>query len=264
MAKGDFEVIVVDELFHLRPGFRVPLGFNCVHIPPPRPKPYYDNSTGFNQALRLARGELVCFFVDYMWVEPDYLQKHWGFYKSQEGWTLSGYIDRYEFPKLHDDMIQSGLWSTFAQPFTPTHFTTHRPVYKERKGGVGIMHTDGRVEIPGDKIYLIPDSIPLAVLKQLNGLDEAYDGGYGVNDIDVGVRANMLGHRFALDPALVARKLGTPQMSARIPGVKKPYRRDLEWEESWRENFAMFQNRMQAIREGRESIAVPEGRGAWQ
>jgi len=256
MDKADLEVIVVDELFHLRPDFRHRCAFQCDHMAPWRAKDHYDNSTGFNQALSQARGELVCFLVDYMFVDPDYLQRHWDFYKSHEGWSLSGYIDRYDFPKLRED-AHNGLWSMFAEPFTPTHFSAHSPVYRERKGGAGIL-TETCIEMPGEKIYLIPDSVPMAVLRKLNGLDEIYNGAYGVNDIDVGVRANMVGHRFALDPTLVARKLGTPSLSAKIPGLNKPKTR------TWDDNYAIFQLRMEAIRKGREPVAVPLERGAWR
>ena len=78
------------------------------------------------------------------------------------------------------------------------------------------------------------------------------------NDIDFGVRANMLGHRFMLDTSLLAYKMGTPELSAKIPGVKKPKTKTPE------ENYAIFQKRIQAIKEGRETLAVPEGRGAWR
>lgn len=266
MDKADFEVVVVDELFHLRPDFRHRCAFQCDHMAPWRAKDHYDNGAGFNQALSQARGELVCFFVDFMHVDPGYLERHWQWYKDNPGWTLTGYIDRYDFPKLREH-AHEGLWSMFAEPFTPTYFWTHRPVYSERKGGKGTFAESKYgfcVEITGDKIYLIPDSVPMAVLRKLNGIDEIYDGGYGVNDIDLGVRANMVGHRFALDSTFIARKLGTPSLSGRIPGLKKPYRGNLTREQSWQQNYAVYERRMEAIRDGREPVAVPPGRGAFR
>src|SRR5690349_12875689 len=92
MSKEDFEVIVIDELYKFR---FAPLTKPYVHLPRFRPKEYYDNTAGFNEALSVARGELVCFFIDYMWCQPDYLQRHWDFYQDNPGWTLSGYTNRY-------------------------------------------------------------------------------------------------------------------------------------------------------------------------
>jgi hypothetical protein len=225
-------------------------------VKPWRAKDFYDNSAAFNMALSIAEGKLVCFFIDYMWVEPDYLQRHWDFYKANPGWSLSGYTDRFDFPALRED-AENGLWSMFKEPFDPAYFRRAQPVYEERKGHHRIIHSDGRVEMPGHLIYLIPDSVPMDVLKALNGLDEIYDGAYGTNDICLGVRANLVGHRFLLDPTLIAKKLGVPETSKNIPGVKKP---KIETQD----NLALFRQRLKAISEGRETVAVPEGRGAFR
>lgn len=56
---------------------------------------------------------------------------------------------------------------------------------------------------------------------------------------------------------MIAKKIGTPELSAKIPGVKKPKIRTPE------DNYRMYQERIKAIIEGREPIATPEGRGAW-
>jgi hypothetical protein len=257
MDKRDFEVIIVDELFEQRRGLHKRFDFNCVHAPPDKKVEYYDNGRAFNQALRLASGELICFFIDYMHVDIDYLERHWEFYSQNPGWTSTGFLDRYGFPILRPD-ADNGMWSMFATEFDRKYFSENEPVYRERKGGAGIIHPDGRIEMPGEKIYLIPDSVPMEVAKKLNGLDEIYDNGYGANDIDFAVRANLIGHRFMLDPMMIARKLGTPEISKNIPGIKRPKAKTPE------DNYKLFQMRMAAIRDGRDGIAVPDGRGAWR
>jgi hypothetical protein len=78
-----------------------------------------------------------------------------------------------------------------------------------------------------------------------------------VNDIDLGVRCNIIGHRFALDPECIAKKLGTPELSTKIPGVSKPKTK------TWEENYKFFCEKMRAIKEGRELLKVPDGYGAW-
>jgi len=107
---------------------------------------------------------------------------------------MSSYFDRYEFPPLDQERLNvaHGQWSVFEREFTPDvaldFFNQHEPTYRERKGGVANICSDGMIEMPGHYIYLLGDSIPLEVLRALNGLDEAYDSGYGVNDICCGTR----------------------------------------------------------------------------
>lgn len=260
MALEDFELIIVDELYDKR-RFYTKEFESTQHRA--LPAIHYNNGAAFNQALRAARGELICFTIDFLWMPPTYLQDHWDFYQNNAGWSMTGYVDRYSFPPL--GTMKNDLWEyhcafekVFDFEFAEKWFSENRPVYRERKGGAGIIHPDGKIEMPGHLIYLIPDSIPLAVLKELNGLDEAYDGGYGSNDIDVGVRANLLGWHFGLNPTCIVQKLGTPELSAQIPGVSKPKVRTPE------ENYQLFLKRMEMIKEGKEQIAVPNGRGAWR
>lgn len=260
MPHEDFEVVVADELYEHRKDALKLHRLNVKHTPPHKHVDIYDNSTGFNSALRVAEGDLVVFAVDFMWMPADYLQRHWDCFTSNPGWSLSGYLDRYKFPPLCLDGDRSYLIfeDLFDARFAERWFRENEPVYRERKGGAGIVRQDGKIEMPGEKIYLIPDSIPMSVLKELNGLDEMYNGAYGVNDIDVGVRANMLGHRFMLDPRCVAFKLGVPGVSEKIPGVSKPKVR------LWEDNYEMFKERIKAINDGREGVAVPDRRGAWR
>lgn len=128
------------------------------------------------------------------------------------------------------------------------------PVYRERRGLRGIVHLDGTVEIPGDFAYMIGESMPMQTLRDLNGWDERYCGGYGSNDIDLGTRANHIGHRFALNPHVRLKKL-TLSGQAQIPGKMKPKVRTPE------DNYRFFQARRQAITEGKENPRVPEGWG---
>jgi len=96
--------------------------------------------------------------------------------------------------------------------------------------------------------------MPMQTLRDLNGWDERYCGGYGSNDIDLGTRANHIGHRFALNPHVRLKKL-TLSGQAQIPGKMKPKVRTPE------DNYRFFQARRQAITEGKENPRVPEGWG---
>ncbi len=180
----DFEWIVCDELCERRRDlfYEKTEGLNARIIQPYRKYDVYDDSNGWNSCLREASGELVVFVIDFMWLPPDFLQRHWDFYREHSGYSGAVFLDRYDFPPLRKD-IENGLWWIFNRPFdhefAERWFKENEPVYRERRGGVGIQRENGLIEIPGEKGYMVPDAIPLEVLKALQGWDELYCGGYG-------------------------------------------------------------------------------------
>ena len=254
---GQFETIVVDEFYEDRHGLAKKMSFdNFVHLPPKRKCAIYDDSLGINTGLAAAQGELIVVLADYTWAPPDYLTAHWDFYKANPGWSMSCYLDRYPLPPMKGEpySIERDWWSVFEKDFTSDWFEGRESVYRERRGCIGKVHDDGKVEIPGNQIYLLGDSVPMSVVRELNGIDERYVGGYGSNDVDFGVRANHIGHRWALNPHVRLKKL-TLSGQAQIPGKMKPKVRTPE------DNYRFFQARRQAITEGRESPKVPSGWG---
>ena len=258
MPHEDFELIVVDELFEERKGLLDNLGLNVKHMPPRVRHSYYDNGHGWNTGLRAAEGTLVTFIIDFCWLYEDFLSDHWRHYKTHGNSSMSGFIDRFTPPPLRQwNSTDEILYSIFDEPIFGSWFEGKEPEYRERKGGAGILLPDGNIEMPPDKVYMLNDSLPLALLKELNGWDEALDDSYGSNDLDLAVRANMLGWKFILNPQSIIQKFGTPTTSQVFPGVRKPKSRPPE------DNYRIFVERMAAIREGRESIEVPSDRGAW-
>ena len=260
MPDSEWELIIVDEYFDERHDLIKHIDLPIKHIPPYKRLAIYDDNTGLNSAIRVAEGELITVLVDYCWVYPGYLQTHWDWYKEYPGYSMTGYLDRYVPPpiKTEGDL----RWSAFKQPFDAAYasefFANETPEYCERKGGYRGAKVDSTWEMPGELIYMLGDSIPLSVLKELNGWDEAYNGAYGTNDIDLCIRANMLGWKFILNENSLIWKTGTQQSSIVIPAKGKPKVRKPE------DNRNLFMARMQAIREGKESVAVPHGRGAWR
>ena len=267
----DFEIVVCDEFAEERKvsmrDKQIPIRnwnfnngfekrFRLIHLPPKRKCAIYDDSLGINTALAAASGELAVILADYTWASPDYLQAHWDFYKAKPGWSMSCYLDRYELPPMKNEpySIERDWWSVFAEDFSPSWFDGREPVYRERRGAVGKIHKDGKIEIPGDQVYLLGDSVPMSVMRELNGIDERYVGGYGSNDVDFGVRANHIGHRWALNPHVKLKKL-TLSHQTKIPGREKPKVRLPE------DNYRFFQQRKAAITEGKESPKVPDGWG---
>ena len=263
---GDFEVVICDEYYDSR-NFHVMGKYRCgpesttfgfVHLPPKRPCRIYDDSLGMNTAIIAASGELVVILADYTYAPPDYLAAHWDFHKANPGWSMSCYLDRYPLPPMRGEpySIERDWWSVFAEDFSPSWFNGKEPVYRERRGSVGKVQEDGKMEMPGDYVYLLGDSIPLAVVKELNGIDERFCGGYSANDIDIGMRANHIGHRWALNPHVRLKKL-TLSGQNQVPGKYKPRIRTPE------DNYRFAINKIEQIRAGKESVKTPAGWGAW-
>jgi hypothetical protein len=234
---------------------------NFKHVPVQHKGNYIDHGAGWNSGLRAAEGELICFLNDYFWVYPDYLRDHWEVYKTVPGYSMTGYCDRYAWPKVKERQEPEDVWWTaFEEEFTPERWERfkqeNKPIYQERKGnclGPPVPGTPYR-QMPGTLFYAsLNESIPMAVLKEINGWDERYDKGYASNDIDLGCRAELAGWKFLLKPT-VNCKIGAFGIPRPIKTKVKPQLRPPD------ENYRMFQRRMEAIRQG-EPIAVPEGMG---
>lgn len=239
---------------------------NCVkHIPIANKKPYIDHSRGWNAGLRVAEGELVCFLNDYFWVYPDYIADHWRIYKDYPGYSMIGYCDRYPWPACKPSTRTEDVWWTaFNEEFTPERaehfFQCTEPIYRERKGGNEGTEVPGCPyrQLPGTLFYAsLNESIPMAVLKELGGWDERMDGGYSANDLDLGLRANLIGWKFLLNPT-VNRKIGKFGTPRPVHTIIKPQLRTPE------DNFQMLKDRVWAISQGQEPVRVPSGWGCWQ
>ena len=256
---GTFETVIVDEFYEERRDLAKRMSFdNFIHLPPKRKCTIYDDSLGMNTAFAAASGDLVVVLADYTWAPPGYLQAHWDFHKANPGWSMSCYLDRYPLPPMKAEpySIERDWWSVFQEDFSPSWFDNQEPVYQERRGSVGKIQADGKIEIPGDHVYLLGDSVPLSVVKELGGIDERFCGGYSANDIDIGMRTNHIGHRWALNPHVRLKKL-TLSGQNQVPGKYKPRIRTPE------DNYRFAMNKIEQIRAGKESVKTPAGWGAW-
>ena len=266
MPRDDHEVIIVDSCYTKRSEYvysgALPNNFRYERLPDVAVS--YDACFANNFGLRLANGELIIFFSDLNWPEPRFLERHWQIYTNFPGYSMTGYCDRWPVPTLKTNLNwRDCWWSIFADgSFTKlqaeAYFASRRIEYSERKGGAqaGAVPNSPYFELPGRFFYgALNESIPMTVLKELNGWDESYDGGYGSADIDLGTRANLIGWKFLNRPDSVNIKFGTKGTSAHIPGVFKPITKSPE------ENYAHYEKQMAAIRNGERSTKALIG--AW-
>ena len=264
MSQDEFEVIVVDSCYRERHKFfdRATFPGNFFHVELPRKYDYYDACWANNFGLTIACGELIVFFSDLNWPDENFLKDHWLIYKTIPGYSMTGYLDRYPVPRLKPNLTwDNAWWSIFERELTYTRavdYFREMPVeYSERKNGGGsFVPNTPYFELPGDFFYgALNESIPMAVLKELNGWDESYDGGYGSADIDLGARANLIGWKFLIKPDSINKKFGTKSTSAHVPGVFNKITKSPE------ENYAHYQRQMMAIRGGERSAKALIG--AW-
>ena len=239
-SKDDFEVIVVDSYYNERKDFvkdRLPKNFR--HIGLPEDRPFYDACYANNVGTREAQGELLIYFSDCNWAYPDFVKDHWDIYETVPGYSMTGYVDRFPIPPLKHGITRSwelDAWSIFEKEFTADYarwyFEAIQSTYRERKGQPE-TNDGGIIELPGDKWYgSLNESIPMQVVKDCNGWNEAYDGCYGLSDIDLGVRANLAGWKFLIKADSINKKLGQKSESGVIPASHKPQTRTLD--DNWR------------------------------
>lgn len=272
---GDFELILVDGWYAERKQFldQLTFPFQFCHLPPREEHDYYDDNTGWNTGLEVVIGELVIFQADYTWVSSTLLADHWRAYEElNHHASMTGYLCRMPYPKLHKGNQAEGgiqfdllkVWGTMFEremvsSVAKSFLESVEPLYIEDKGGVKGEPIGRFWELPGEKFYAgLNESIPLGLLRELNGWDERYNGGYGSNDIDIGVRANMLGWKFVVNPESINYKFGMPGAAAgRIPAKEKERLRSPE------DNAKMFEERRHKIDIGEESVRVPAEFGCW-
>ena len=150
---------------------------------------------------------------------------------------------------VHDPAVLAAMRSVPREEFVP-------PEYMERKGGtVGPMHESGYHEMPGELIYMINEAVPRDLLIAVNGWDTRFDGRYGSNDCNLASRLIMAGHKFLLNPHSITQKLGTPNSSQVIPGIKRPKKGTPE------ENYKLHLEILGRIERGEESVKTQFG--AW-
>jgi hypothetical protein len=268
MPQGEFEVIIVDSLYEERKQFvKDKLPFNFIHVGLEGNREHYDACYANNTGFRMCRGELVVPFSDCNWASSTSLEDHWRIYKNYPGYSMMGYCDRFPIPRIKQPTevdgqlvheMQNVAWSIFqhefSELFASMYFTVTEPTYRERRGGLGVDFKDGLKVVPGDVFYIsLNESVPLQVIKDIGGLDEAYDGGYGISDIDFGLRANIAGWQFLLNPNSVNYKLGQQGNHMVIPGKSKPRIRPPE------ENYKYFQDKIAKIRLGELPIKPERG-----
>lgn len=217
----DFEVILVDALHRWRAGAIAErlkaLPFPVRHVPVDDDIfPVSSHSRFRNTAIRRARGKRLMFFGDYACPAPDFLERHADLPEDTIGFstwvrtTVPHDIIECPIGLSVWDVIErakqgENLWSTFKSEVDPLaacikHETDNHlvPWMFPTDLGPGIR--------PGTQHYLghwKGDSAPTALVREINGWDEEYDGRGDQADSDFCIRMLWRGAKIRLVNTLI-------------------------------------------------------------
>jgi glycosyltransferase involved in cell wall biosynthesis len=131
-----------------------------------------DLNAAYNRMLRRARGELVVFIDDWIWLDVDGLMRFWCAYL--------------EYPKT---------FFTAPVPKAPSYYEAHGKIYWQ-----GPVEQEWRSikegEIDEKHWEIDYGAAPLAALKEIGGFDEFMDQTWGNGNNNVALRARLAGYRF--------------------------------------------------------------------
>ncbi len=230
----DFELIIIDALWHLRSGLfekggmfdKEKLGFNVKHIPVEHNKLFNHSfwlseerrrwavSGTLNTALIHAKGELVVRIDDCSMFDSDYIKKFWDNYQTGL-WAQAMHIRwlgdkpaclNEEYRKIgyeYNSGKGSGGWDANREELLKKLYGENGLIRDTRYQTV--KDKGGRMIIPSDWPWTYGyTSFPLDVALKVNGYCELMDGQKSLEDVDFGSRLSMAGYsgKFVLDIGL--------------------------------------------------------------
>lgn len=131
----------------------------------------HDLNAAYNRALKRAKGELVVSLQDYILIQPNYLQKWWDAYQENPDTFMTapvGKVDNlnYSLPAVWD-------WRAYRNDETKNIRPCEWNTWEIDNGAA-----------------------PLKALKAIGGFDEALDGVWSSDNVNVGCRAQLAGYEF--------------------------------------------------------------------
>lgn len=206
----DFEALLLDEKYLERQTevARFLSGDSrLVHLQPPAKDAhkFWNLSRSLNFGLAMARGELVVFYQDYIYLESDGLQRFWDKYQEVGDALISGVGHKGKQPDWAVNLggkltifCQSGVPDVVTHPNDRPWLGTNRPDGKwfrdPRLQGRG-FHPCNPIEYEGNWAC-----VPLKIAEAIGGFDEDFDlGGFGYDNNNFAERAQLAGYQTWLD-----------------------------------------------------------------
>eukprot|EP00741_Cyanophora_paradoxa_P003844 tig00000718_g3738.t1 len=258
----DYEIVIVDELAAYRGTAVMEMakekGIPCLGVIPSRPKSVELKGTKFgiykalNTGLLLISGEIVTILMDFSWVPPRFVERTIEFYREHPKSFLA-------YPEIfygHNDIksiideeamgdfrsllifkeevkqppsVIGGKWSPFF--FRPQEVINRKPGFEKQPG-------------PDTFWEMSFASAPWSAYEALNGLDEFLDVGDDCHEIDVRLRAELIGYDLWIDGQSIVENIQHRIFSS--GPMWQRYAKDNNWER--------FQKRLAAIRDKQQPI----------
>lgn len=201
----DFEWIVIDDLYPQRSELLKQLALvhhlTIRYAPPYKLVSHFGYASAANTAIAMAAGRVCYFMMDYTIPAP---------------WTIERHV------LVHEGLGPRTLVS--GRTFVPKPAWTDEETWKPEWEGEHAWQHDGRDRwqyLSQDEVGANchrslcselwwagrDDSAPTALLRELGGLEELFDGGHGYQDSEFGVRVAMLGGWHVFDRVAMAMEL---------------------------------------------------------
>lgn len=132
----------------------------------------HDLNAAYNRMLKRANGELIVSLQDYCLIRPDFLQKWWDAYQANPNTFMTAPVGKV------DDLNYS------SQPVWDWRAYRNDETKNIRPCDWNTWEIDN-------------GAAPLAALKAIGGFDEALDGVWSSDNVNVGCRAKLAGYKFA-------------------------------------------------------------------
>lgn len=131
----------------------------------------HDLNSAYNRALSRAQGELMVSLQDYILIRPDFLQKWWDAYTANPTSFMTAPVGKV------DDLNYSSKpvwdWRAFRNDENTTIRSCEWNCWEIDNGAA-----------------------PMSALKAIGGFDEALDGHWSADNVNVGCRAQLAGYDF--------------------------------------------------------------------
>lgn len=141
----------------------------------------HDLNQAYNRALKRAKGELVVSLQDYILIRPDYLQKFWDAYQKYPKAFITAPVGKVDNLNYAGNAVWD--WRAWRNNDTDTIRDCEWNCWEIDSGAA-----------------------PLKALKEIGGFDEALDGTWSGDNVNVGCRAQLAGYEFKClfdNPSLV-------------------------------------------------------------
>lgn len=148
-----------------------------------------------NLGFANCEGELIVCLQDYIWINPEGLEKYWFHHKNHpEGILVTGVGDQYSIPTKEQMVDEKGKVTVFEKPYTqkPEVLFWKDP---RKRTDLGTFY-----ECTPPDWELNWASIPRKIIYEMGGMDEQYDfEGFAWDNVNIAQRADILGYKVYID-----------------------------------------------------------------